>query len=185
MDFMRLRNESTLTMLWVEISTENIYRPEYLCRSGCVGVSNVPSTYRGMQSSTAVLHQGNDVGCMPRHHLPRFDESSSLDTCLASGLCAGRAQSTYFYRTEILAYVRSACGDTVPSFGAVNAMTKRKIYKIRCGLRWPPINDNTHNNQPKTGGHNGGGQTSFHPVWNTVGHFTQVWYLSQCSTNFL
>ena len=55
MDFMRLRNESTLTMLSVEISTESIYRSEYLCRSGCVGVSDVPSTYVGMQSSTAVL----------------------------------------------------------------------------------------------------------------------------------
>ena len=32
---------------------------------------------------------------MPRQHLPRFDESSSLDTSLASGLCAGRAESTY------------------------------------------------------------------------------------------
>ena len=58
-----------------------------------------------MQSSTAVLHWGDDVACMPRHHLPRFDKSSSLDTRLASGLCAGRVQSTYFYCTEILAYV--------------------------------------------------------------------------------
>jgi hypothetical protein len=105
MDFMRLRNESTLTMLSVEISTESIYRSEYLCRSGCSGVSDVPSAYVGMQSSTAVLRWGNDVACMPRHHLPRFDESSGLDTRLASGLCAGRAQSTYFYHTEILAYV--------------------------------------------------------------------------------
>ncbi len=35
------------------------------------------------------------MACMPRHHLPRFDKSSGLDTRLASGLCAGRAQSTY------------------------------------------------------------------------------------------
>ncbi len=54
-DFMRLRNESTLTMLSVEISTESIYRSVYLCRSGCIGVSDVPSAYVGMQSSTAVM----------------------------------------------------------------------------------------------------------------------------------
>ena len=55
MDFMRLRNESTLTMLSVEIFTESFYGSEYLCRSGCVGVSDVLSAYVGMQSSTAVL----------------------------------------------------------------------------------------------------------------------------------
>ncbi len=95
MDFMRLRNESTLTMLLVEISTESIYWSKYLCRSGCVGVSNVPSAYVGMQSSTAVLRWDDDVACMPRHHLPRFNESSGLDTRLASGFCAGRVQITY------------------------------------------------------------------------------------------
>jgi hypothetical protein len=55
MDFMRLKNEPKLTMLLVEISTESIYWSEYLCQSGCVGVSDVPSTYAGMESSTAVL----------------------------------------------------------------------------------------------------------------------------------
>ncbi len=55
--FMRLRNESKLTMLLVEISTESIYWSDYLCRSGCVGVSDIPSAYVGMQSSTAVLHR--------------------------------------------------------------------------------------------------------------------------------
>jgi hypothetical protein len=55
MDFMRLRNESTLTMLLVEISTESIYWSEYLCRSVTRGVSDIPSAYAGMQSSTAVL----------------------------------------------------------------------------------------------------------------------------------
>ncbi len=55
MDFMRLRNESTLTMLSVEISTESIYRSEYFCRSVTLRVSDVPSAYTGMQSSTAVL----------------------------------------------------------------------------------------------------------------------------------
>jgi hypothetical protein len=101
MDFMRPRNEPTLTMLSMEISTESIYRSKYLCRSGCIRVSNVSSAYVGMQSSTAVLHWGNDVAYMPRHHLPRFDELSGLDTHLASGLCAGRTQSTYVYSTEI------------------------------------------------------------------------------------
>jgi hypothetical protein len=55
MDFMRLRNESTLTMHSVEILTESIYQSEYLCRNGCVGVPDVLSMYVGMQSSTAVL----------------------------------------------------------------------------------------------------------------------------------
>ena len=36
MDFMRLRNESTLTMILVEISTEIIYGLEYLSRSGSI-----------------------------------------------------------------------------------------------------------------------------------------------------
>jgi hypothetical protein len=39
MDFMRLRNESTLMMISVEISTEIIYRSKYLCRSGSIEVS--------------------------------------------------------------------------------------------------------------------------------------------------
>ncbi len=52
------------------------------------GVSDIPSVYTGMQSSTAVLREGNDVAsmphhpdgvaCMPRHLLTRFDESSGL-----------------------------------------------------------------------------------------------------------
>jgi hypothetical protein len=55
MDSMRLKNESKLTMLLVEISTESIYWSKYLCRSVTCGVSNIPSAYAGMQSSTAVL----------------------------------------------------------------------------------------------------------------------------------
>jgi hypothetical protein len=88
MDFMRLRNESTLTMLSVEISTESIYWSKYLCRSGWVRVSDVPSAYIGMQSSTAVLRWGDDVAsmpchpddvvCMPHNLLTRFNESSGL-----------------------------------------------------------------------------------------------------------
>ena len=39
MDFMRLRKESTLTMISVEITTEIVYRSEYLCQSGNVGGS--------------------------------------------------------------------------------------------------------------------------------------------------
>jgi hypothetical protein len=31
------------------------------------GVSDIPSVYAGMQSSTAVLHKGNDVASMSRH----------------------------------------------------------------------------------------------------------------------
>jgi hypothetical protein len=80
--------KSTLTMLSVEISTESIYRSKYLCRSGCIRVSDVPSAYVGMQSSTAVLRWSddvasmpchpNDVVCMPHNLLTRFDKSSGL-----------------------------------------------------------------------------------------------------------
>ena len=106
MDFMRLRNEPTLMMLLVEIPTEIIYRSEYLCWSGSVGMSKYQALTQErsplLQSCVRVIMWGV---CMPRHHLPRFDKLSGLDTRLASGLCAGRAQSTYFYSTEILAYV--------------------------------------------------------------------------------
>jgi hypothetical protein len=71
-------------MLSVEISTESIYRSEYLCRSVMRGVSNIPSVYAGMQFSTAVLYvvsmprHPDGVACMPRHLLMRFDEASGL-----------------------------------------------------------------------------------------------------------
>ena len=39
MDFMRLRNESKLTMISVEIPKEIIYHSKYLCWRGSVGVS--------------------------------------------------------------------------------------------------------------------------------------------------
>ncbi len=54
-------------MLLVEISTESIYWSKYLCRSVTRGVSDIPSVYAGMQSSTAVLRKGDDVASMPRH----------------------------------------------------------------------------------------------------------------------
>ena len=88
MDAIRLRNESTLTMLLMEIFTESINQSKYLCRNGRIGVSNVPSAYAGMQSSTAVMQWGddvvsmprhpNDVACMPHHLLTRFDKLSGL-----------------------------------------------------------------------------------------------------------
>ena len=71
-------------MLLVEISTESIYWSEYLSRSVTRGVSDIPSVYAGMQSSTAVLRKGDDVACMPRHPddvayaMSRFGESSDL-----------------------------------------------------------------------------------------------------------
>jgi hypothetical protein len=54
-------------MLSVEISMESIYQSEYLCRSVTRGVSDISSVYAGMQSSTAVLREGDDVASMPRH----------------------------------------------------------------------------------------------------------------------
>jgi hypothetical protein len=82
-------------MLLVEISTEIICCSEYLSWSVTLSlsecdarVSDIPSVYAGMQSSTAVLSKGDDVACMPchpddvacmpRHLLTRFDESSDL-----------------------------------------------------------------------------------------------------------
>jgi hypothetical protein len=73
------------------------------------GVSDVPSVYAGMQSSTAVLREGDDVASVPRHPDGVAYATSpsnevrqlTFDTRLASGLRAGRAQSTYWYGTEI------------------------------------------------------------------------------------
>ncbi len=48
------------------------------------GVSDIPSVYAGMQSSTAVLRKGDDVVDTPRHPddvvyaTSRLDESSDL-----------------------------------------------------------------------------------------------------------
>ena len=106
-------------MLSVEISTEkvsidlNIFVRvwRYLCRSVTRRMSNIPSVYAGMQSSTAVLCEGNDVAsmpchpdgvvCMPRHLLRWFAESSGLWYTSGIWPYAGRAQSTYLYGTEI------------------------------------------------------------------------------------
>ena len=48
MDFMILRNESTLMMISVEISTEIIYQSEWI-----LAFWSVPSTYVGMFSPTS------------------------------------------------------------------------------------------------------------------------------------
>ena len=53
MDFMRLRNESTLMMILVEISTEIIYCSKYLSQSGSVGVSK----YRVLTQECSLLLQ--------------------------------------------------------------------------------------------------------------------------------
>ena len=50
----------------------------------------------------------------------------------------------------------SVWGDLVSLFGASNRATKINKHEIHHGLRWPPPNEYTHNNQPKTGDHNGG-----------------------------
>ena len=41
------------------------------------------------------------------------------------------------------------CGDTILLFGGAYRAIKKKYNKIQHGLRWPPIDDNTHNNLPK------------------------------------
>ncbi len=48
-----------------------------------------------------------------------------------------------------------ARGDTITLFGAANGMTEKKKYEIHVVLKWLLIDDNTHNNQPKTGSRNG------------------------------
>ncbi len=66
----------------------SIYWSKDLSRSVMRGVSDIPGVYAGMQSSTAVLGEGDDVAsmpchpdgvaCIPHHILARFDESSGL-----------------------------------------------------------------------------------------------------------
>ena len=46
-------------------------------------------------------------------------------------------------------------GDVVPLFVASNGATKKERWAAR-GHRRPPIEHFTHNNQPKTGGRDGG-----------------------------
>jgi len=75
---------------------------------------------------------------MQRNNQPRVGVSDRLD--------AG----------EEACWSGSAGGDTIQSFGAANGATKNKKNNLHRGLRLPPINNNTHNNQPKTGGRNGG-----------------------------
>ena len=61
-------------------------------------------------------------------------------------------------RGDVLVEARWAAsdGDGVGvSFGASNRTIKKKLIKIRRGLRWPLIDKKTHNNQPKTGGRDG------------------------------
>ena len=49
------------------------------------------------------------------------------------------------------------CGvDTMPSFGCRIDWQKLTKEKIHLGHRRPPIKHFTHNNQPKTGGRDGG-----------------------------
>jgi hypothetical protein len=50
----------------------------------------------------------------------------------------------------------SVWGDTVPSFG-VTIQTMKKIYmQYTVAFGWPPIDNGSHNNQPKIGVHNRG-----------------------------
>ena len=52
-------------------------------------------------------------------------------------------------------WARSAWGDAITLYGASNGTAKRNRNEIHHGLKWPPIDQFTHNSQPKTGGHNG------------------------------
>ena len=89
MDFMRLRNESTLTMILVEISTEIIYQSKYLCRSGSVGVSK----YWALTYECSPLLQPCVKAMMWRSTMSTSAKvwlsSLAFDTRLASGLMPG------------------------------------------------------------------------------------------------
>jgi len=50
----------------------------------------------------------------------------------------------------------SAGGDVIASFRVSNQTMKKQNNKIHRGLKWLPIEKKTHNNQPKTGGRDGG-----------------------------
>ena len=75
---------------------------------------------------------------------------------------------------------RTCGGCTVQSFGVANGIMKNKLIKIHCGLRWPPIDDFTHNNQPKTVGRDrwdygwmaqragGAGEAQYHHFWGGI-----------------
>jgi hypothetical protein len=41
-------------------------------------------------------------------------------------------------------------------FGVANRGAKNKKMKYTIAFEWPPIDNGSHNNQPKTGGCNGG-----------------------------
>jgi len=69
-------------------------------------------------------------------------------------------QKLAFVVGKILGRARDRGGTCWGAFryrlGAAHEVTKNKKNKIRRGLRWPPIGKKTHNNQPKTGGCDGG-----------------------------
>ena len=49
-----------------------------------------------------------------------------------------------------------ACrGGLDPIVRVVGSATKKYWTSNKLGLKWPPMDDRTLNNQPKTGGHNG------------------------------
>ncbi len=73
-------------------------------------------------------------------------------------------------------------GGVVPLFGASNGSKRQKKYRDGLGLghRWPPIENFTHNNQPKTGSRDGGdyegearqaggaGEARYHRFWEAL-----------------
>ena len=50
----------------------------------------------------------------------------------------------------------SAWGNAVPLFGMSNGAMQNNEYKIHGGKNWLPIGGPKHNNQPRTGGRDGG-----------------------------
>ncbi len=51
---------------------------------------------------------------------------------------------------------RSTWGNAVPLFWTLNRATQKNENKIHGGVNRPPIGGSKHNNQPKTGGRDGG-----------------------------
>ncbi len=95
MDLISLRNESTLRVFLVEISTENIYQSY---GSWCVGLSDTKHVHVGMPSpalGSAVLHWGTDVVVRLLSICQGLTQKSGLRYTSSIWPYAGCAISTY------------------------------------------------------------------------------------------
>ena len=90
MDFMTLKNESTLAMLSVEIFTEIIYWSEYLCQSGSCSSTKRLRRNVVLYWSPALRQWCGVYATSPSAEI--WLNSLAFDTCLASGLMPGTSK---------------------------------------------------------------------------------------------